>query len=427
VTAAVEIDEAAVFRKVTRRLMPFLCLLYFVNVLDRANVSFASLTMLAIDEEAYALGAGIFYLGYCLLEVPSNFMLSRVGARRWIARILVSWGLISSAMMFVNGPTSFYVIRFLLGCAEAGFFPGIVLYLTYWYPPRRRARAVATFMLAAPIVSMLNGPIAGVILKHLDGAGGLAGWQWLFLIEGMPAVVLGIVTLGYLTDRPEHATWLAPNERAWLTEHVAAEQTERQHPDFRRALGDLRVWHLIAICTTIALGISVHTYYFPKLIHNRFPSLGVDEIGLASAPVGVFTLCAMLTVGKRSDRSGERRLYVVGLALVAAGGWLLSLWGAAPFASYAGLLVSQVAMMCMWGPFWSMTTAHLGPRVAVGGIALTNAIGNLGAYLGPRIMGWLLVSTGDFAPGLAVMALNMVGTAVLATLVRPTRTAAGPS
>jgi ACS family tartrate transporter-like MFS transporter len=424
VTAAAAIDEAAVFRKVTRRLLPFLGLLYFVNVLDRVNLSFAKLKMTQIDESTYALGAGIFYVGYCLLEIPSNFMLSRVGARRWIARILVTWGLISSAMMFVETPASFYLIRFSLGCAEAGFFPGILLYLTYWYPPRRRARTVAAFMLAAPLVTMVNGPLADVIMKQLDGLAGLAGWQWLFLVEGLPAVVLGIVTLFYLTDRPEHASWLAPEERSWLAAHVAAEADERQHRDFRQALGDLRVWRLVALCTTIALGISVASYYFPSLIHDRFPS--VESVGLATAPAGVCTLVAMLAVGRRSDRTGERRLYVIGLALVAASGWLLSVWRDAPMASYVGLLVAQVAMMCMWGPFWSLTTAYLGPRAAAGGIALINAIGNLGAFLGPLIMGQLLVSTGYFAAGLAVMALNMVGTAALATFVRPTRPTAGP-
>ena len=214
-----EFLERTVFRKVTLRLMPFLCLLYFVNILDRVNIGFARLQMLddlEMSEMAYALGAGIFSIGYCVLEVPSNLILSRVGARRWIARILVSWGLISAAMMFVAGPWSFCLLRFLLGCAEAGFFPGILLYLTYWFPARQRARAVALFMVASPLVWMLGGPLSGALLHFMHESLGLAGWQWLFLLEGLPAVLLGVVTLFYLTDRPEQARWLTPAERTWL-------------------------------------------------------------------------------------------------------------------------------------------------------------------------------------------------------------------
>ena len=206
-------------RKVALRLIPFLCLLYFVNILDRVNISFARLQMLGdlnISEKAYAIGAGIFSIGYCVLEVPSNLVLSRVGARRWIARILVSWGVISAAMMFTRGAWSFSGLRFLLGCAEAGFYPGILLYLTFWFPARQRARAVAMVMIASPLVLMVGGPITGAVLQYANRRAGLAGWQWVFLLEGLPAVLLGIVTFFYLTDRPEQARWLSPEEKSWL-------------------------------------------------------------------------------------------------------------------------------------------------------------------------------------------------------------------
>jgi len=303
-----ELLERDVFRKVTLRLIPFLCLLYFVNILDRMNISFARLQMLddlQMSEGAYALGAGIFSIGYCVLEVPSNLILRRVGARRWIARILVSWGLISSAMMFVRGPWSFSLLRFLLGCAEAGFFPGILLYLTYWFPARQRARAVALLMVASPVVNIAGGPLSGAILQYLHQQAGLAGWQWLFLVEGLPAVVLGGVTLAYLTDRPEEARWLTPEERSWLGARLAREEQQREQDhglSFGQAAADRRVWHLIALATTIALGISGLGYYFPFLIQTRFPGLTEFQIGLMTAVSGVCTLLVLVAVGSHSDR-----------------------------------------------------------------------------------------------------------------------------
>jgi MFS transporter, ACS family, tartrate transporter len=226
-------DEAlqrAVLRKVSRRLIPFLFLLYVVNILDRVNVSFARLRMLKdldMGEEVYALGFGLFYVGYLMFEVPSNLILNRTGARRWIARIMVSWGLISCAMMAVRGPWGFYLLRVLLGVAEAGFFPGIILYLTYWFPARERARMVALFMAASPITGVLGNPLSGAIMQWMDQLGGLHGWQWVFLLEGLPALVLGVVVLYYLTDRPEQATWLTPEEREWLAARVGGEETYR--------------------------------------------------------------------------------------------------------------------------------------------------------------------------------------------------------
>jgi ACS family tartrate transporter-like MFS transporter len=406
-------------------LLPFLCLLYFVNILDRVNIGFARLhTMLAdlgMSERAYALGAGIFFVGYCLLEVPSNLILDRMGARRWMARILVSWGLISAAMMFVTGPWGFVLLRFLLGCAEAGFFPGIVLYLTYWFPARQRARAVALLMVASPLVWMLGGPLSGALLELMHGRAGLKGWQWLFLLEGLPAVALGVVTLGYLTDRPGQARWLAPEERAWLVGRLAQEERLRQHrhgSGLLPAAADRRVWHLIALAGTIALGISGLSFYFPRLIQDRFPALNAFEIGLLTAVAGTCTLFSIVAVGAHSDRTGERRWHVAGPAFLAAAGWALGAWRAVPVVGFLGLVLAQAAMVSMWGPFWSLATGSLGGRAAAGGIALINALANLAAFFGPIIMGWLLEATGHFAPGLAVMALTLLLGGILVLCLR---------
>jgi ACS family tartrate transporter-like MFS transporter len=415
-----------VLRKVTLRLIPFLGLLYFINILDRVNIGFARLhtmlTDLGMGEKAYALGAGIFFVGYCLLEVPSNLILSRVGARRWLARILVSWGLISTAMMFVTGPWSFALLRFLLGCAEAGFFPGVVLYLTYWFPARQRARAVALLMAASPLVWMLGGPLSGALLEWTHGRAGLTGWQWLFLLEGLPAVALGVVTLGYLTDHPGQARWLAPEERSWLVERLAEEERLRQHRHgwgLRLAALNRRVWHLIALAGTVALGISGMSFYFPRLIQDRYPALNAFEIGLLTAVAGTCTLFGIVAVGAHSDRTGERRWHVAGPAFLAAGGWAVSAWHEVPLVSFLGLVLAQAAMVSMWGPFWSLATGFLGGRAAAGGIALINALANLAAFFGPVIMGWLLEATGHFAPGLAVMALTLLLGGILVLRMYP--------
>ncbi len=416
-----EIMEQAVFRKVTLRLMPFLCLVYFFNILDRANIDFARLQMLddvGISPWAYGLGAGIFSIGYCLLEVPSNLMLGRFGARRWIARIMISWGIVSAGMMFVAGPWSFCVGRFLLGCAEAGFFPGIVLYLTYWYPARQRARAVAMFMVASPLTWMIGGPLSGALLDLMNESGGLAGWQWLFLLEGIPTVVLGIVTLFYLTDRPALANWLAPAERSWLTERLAGEEHEGSHSrGLREAVGERRIWHLVALGSAIAFGLSGQTYFFAPLVKDRFDNPSGLEIGLLKAAAGTCMLLAMIAVGAHSDWRKERRWHVACAAFVAAAGWGLSMWRDVPAMSFVGMTVAQSAMMSMWGPFWSLATAHLGVRAAAGGIALINAIANFAAFFGPIIMGGS-ESAGDFSFGLAVMGLTMILGGILAIFLR---------
>jgi ACS family tartrate transporter-like MFS transporter len=314
-------------------------------------------------------------------------------------------------MMLVTGPWGFIGLRFLLGCAEAGFFPGIVLYLTYWFPARQRARAVALLMVASPLVWILGGPLSGALLEWMHGCAGLKGWQWLFLLEGLPAMVLGVVTFACLTDRPEHARWLTPEERAWLVERLAQEEQRGQgHHGWSLAqtAADFRVWHLVALASTIALGISGLSYYFPRLIQDRYPALNSFEIGLLTAAAGCCTLLSMVAVGIHSDRTGERRWHVAGPAFLAAVGWGISVWREIPLVSFLGLVLAQATMMSMWGPFWSLATAFLSGRAAAGGIAFINALANLAAFFGPLLMGWLLEATGHFAPGLSVMALTLI-------------------
>lgn len=417
--------EGVVFRKVALRLIPFLFLLYVVNILDRVNIGFARLSMLGdlrMSEQGYALGAGVFYLGYMLFEIPSNLILHRVGARRWIGRIMVTWGVVSIGMLFVQGRWSFCLLRVLLGVAEAGFFPGIILYISYWFPARERARAVAFFMMGAPISGVIGNPVSGAILQFMDGTGGLAGWQWLFLVEGIPAVILGVVTWFYLTDRPEQAGWLAPAEREWLAARLGREERRReeQHGLSRfRALFNPRVALLIALYFTIAVGSNAIGFYLAKILEGQFTGVSKLELGLVSALPHLAAVVAMLLVGVHSDRTGERRWHVAGAAAFAAAGWGLSAASPhSPWLTVAGLTMAQMGMMSMMGPFWSLATSFLSGTAAAGGIALINTVANFGGFLSPNILGYLKEASGNFTSGQATMAATMAAGGVLALCVR---------
>jgi ACS family tartrate transporter-like MFS transporter len=424
-----EVSPQDVLRKVTWRLIPFIFLLYVVNILDRVNVGFARLTMLAdleMSETAYALGAGLFYIGYLLFEVPSNLIMNRTGARRWIGRIMVSWGIISCAMLLVRGPWSFYALRLLLGIAEAGFFPGIILYLTYWFPARQRARAVSCFMTGSPLVGIIQGPLSGGILEYLDGAGGLAGWQWLFLLEGAPAVFLGFVVLFYLTDRPAQANWLSAEERDWLAQEMAQEECQRRAHGLSsfRALADGRVWLLILLYFTVAAGTNSIGFYLPKLIDSRIEGLSKIQIGFLSTIPSLCAIAAMVVVGTHSDRTGERRWHVALAAFTGGIGWTIAAWAPTPALSLAGLAVAHAGMMSMLAPFWSLPTAFLSGTAAAGGIALINSLGNLGGFVGPNIVGQSQALTGSFELGLTALAGLMAAGGVLALTIRHERAAA---
>ena len=409
--------EARALARVRRRLIPFLFVLYVVSYLDRINVGFAALQMnaaLGFSPAVYGLGAGIFFVSYFLFEIPSNLILARIGARVWIARIMISWGLVSVGMMLVSGPRSFLLLRFLLGAAEAGFFPGIILYLTYWFPARERARAIAQFMTATALAGVIGGPLSGALLSMR--ALGLAGWQWMFLIEGLPAIVLGVVVSRYLTDRPEQASWLAEDERAWLSKAMHAEQTTRarEHKmSLREALLNPGVWRLSVLYFMIVIGLYGISFWLPQLVKG-FAGLSDLAVGFISAiPYAVAALC-MVFVAAHSDRTGERRFHVAAPAFVAAVGFLITATFPSPAVSLLGLSLAAAGIWGAVGPFWTLPTAFLSGASAAGGIALINSVGNLGGFLGPYLLGAVKEATGSFSGGMFVLAMALLFAGLIA-------------
>lgn len=408
--------EAAVYRKVTWRLVPFLFLCYVVAYLDRVNVGFAKLQMVAdlkFSEAAYGLGAGIFFLGYFIFEVPSNLILHRTGARRWIARIMVTWGVLSAGTMFVTTETQFYIIRFFLGAAEAGFFPGIILYLTFWFPSQQRGRIVALFMTAIAMSGVIGGPLSGWILTEFAGRNGWAGWQWLFLLEGLPSVFIGLAVLYYLDDSIMEAKWLNPQEKEILTRRIKAEQSTQTHMSIKQTLLNPQVLVLSALYFCFIMGLYGVSFWLPQLIKN----LGVKDImtvGLLSAiPYGVAAVC-MVLVGQSSDRRRERRWHLVVPALLGAAGLMLSgMFGADPVYGMMALTLGTAGILSVLPVFWTLPTALLTGASAAAGIALVNSIGNLAGFLSPFMVGLVKDSTGSTTLALYVLAASMVLGAVL--------------
>ncbi len=405
-------------RKVRRRLIPFLFLLYIVAYLDRVNVGFAAIDMnrdLGFSAAVYGLGSGIFFLSYTLFEVPSNLILVRVGVRLWIARIMFTWGIFATAMMFVNNATTFYVLRFLLGVAEAGFFPGIILYLTHWFPARERAGAVGLFMTATAMAGVIGAPISSALLQ-MHGLGGLRGWQWLFLIEGIPAMLLAPVVLWYMTERPDDAKWLTPAERAWLSREMAAEQaqTAGAHVTLREALTSARLWivSLPYFCLVIAFyGVS---FWLPQIVQGSSGFSSAMVVLLSAIPYVAATI-GLVVIGKRSDRTGERHWHVAGPLLIGAIGFVLTVLApATPAFALATLSIAAFGIWGALGPFWTLPTAMLRGTAAAGGIALVNSIGNFGGFVGPYVVGWIRDATGGFTAGLLTLAGVLVIGAVIA-------------
>jgi MFS transporter, ACS family, tartrate transporter len=412
--------------KVSRRLLPFLFLLYVVCFLDRVNLGFAALQMnqdLGFSPAVYGFGAGIFFLGYVLFEVPSNLILARVGARRWIARIMITWGLIASAMMFIRGPLSLYTLRFLLGAAEAGFFPGMVYYLSNWYPADERARAIARFMVAIPVSSVVGGPISGALLE-LNGKMGLTGWQWLFVLEGLPAVLLGFVVLAYLTDRPEEATWLTTDERAWLTAQLGEEreQRERLHGvGVVQALLNPTIWQLgVLILLCNAFGVYVLGLWLPQIVRS-LAGLSDFMVGVVTAVPNLVAAVAMVLVGAHSDRTGERLLHIAAAAATAALGFLGSAYLHSPVLVVLALSLAAAGLLSSHGPFWPLPSIFLGGSAAAGGIALIVSIANLAGFVGPYLMGVLRGASGSFQSGLLGLAVASLAGAALALWLRRSR------
>ncbi|HEV8003739.1 MAG TPA: MFS transporter [Planctomycetaceae bacterium] len=405
---------AATLRRVAVRLLPLLLLAYIANLLDRNNVGFAKLTMqadLQMSDAAFAFGTGMFYFGYLVFEVPSNLILRRTGARLWIARIMLTWGLVSCATMFVTGIRSFLSVRILLGVAEAGFFPGVIFYLTLWFPSRERTRAVAGFMAANALAGIFSNPLSGLIMQNLDQAGGLRGWQWIFLLESIPSLIVGVCIYFWLTDRPAEAHWLDDDERNWLVERMRQEEQRREQrhgADLLRALLAPRVWYLILLYFTVAFCLNAAGLYLPELIHNHFPNSSKSQIGLLAAVPSLCGVVGMLLNGWWSDHTRKYRLHVGLPAFLAAGGWVLAALADGPGWGLAGLSMAFLGMMSMLPPFWSLPTSFLSGAGAAGGIALINSVGNVGGLLGPVTMGLIHDATLSHLYGILALAGTLV-------------------
>jgi MFS transporter, ACS family, tartrate transporter len=414
--------ESKVIRKLTWRLIPFLFLLYVAAYLDRINVSFAALQMqreLHFNDAVYGFGAGLFFVGYFCFQVPSNVILQRVGARRWIALLMVVWGFISTSMLLVRTVPGFYELRFVLGAAEAGFFPGVILYLRNWFPEWTRARTVARFMTAAPLAGVIGSPVSGALL-NLNQRWGLSGWQWLFLMEGLPAILLGVVVWIYLTDHAQEAHWLAEEERTWLLEalnpksHAAGSSTPT---GVFEALRDVRMWMLAFVyfgLTTVMYGIGL---WLPTLIHS-ISGVGNLGIGFLSAIPYVAAAVSMVIVGMHSDHTHERRWHTALPAFVGAVALVLVAYSTSVGVSVAAISVALLTTFSSMGPFWAMPTAILSGTAAAVGIALINSVGNLGGLAGPWVIGAIKRATGAFQGGLLVVAAGLVVSGVIVLVTK---------
>jgi ACS family tartrate transporter-like MFS transporter len=411
------ISERELMAKVSLRLIPFMFLLYIVSYLDRVNVSFASLQMnaaLGFSAQIYSLGAGIFFIAYFIFEVPSNLILHRVGARLWIARIMITWGIISSAMMFVKGPTSFYLLRFLLGVAEAGFFPGMILYLTYWFPNDARGRAVGRFMTATAVAGAIGSPISGLLLQ-LNGFGGLGGWQWLFLIEGVPSILLAFVTLMYLPDGPGKASWLTVEEKKWIADRLEQERAQnaaQHHSSTREAMSSGRVWTFAGIYFAIVMSFYGITFWLPQIVKS-FSGMSDFLVGCLAAIPWIAATVFMIISSKHSDTTHERRWHVALSAVAGAAGLIIAGLTTNPALELASLSLAAAGIWGTLGPFWAMSSESLAGAGAAAGIALINSVGNLGGFAGPYLIGWVRTRTNSFTWGLVVLAFVLIGGAVV--------------
>jgi ACS family tartrate transporter-like MFS transporter len=424
--------QKATLRRVTWRLIPFMVLLYFIAFLDRANVGFAAMDMnrdLNISKTLYGFGSGAFFIGYFFFELPSNLLLDRFGARKWIARIMISWGLVAAATAWVVGPKSYIANRIILGVAEAGFFPGMILYLTYWFPNTSRARMTALFMAAVPLAGIIGAPLSGYLLE-LHGLWGLAGWQWMFLVEGIPSVLLGLVVLFYLTDRPQQAHWLRPEQADWLQKTLDAENHHKPQMPLRRAVLQPSILGLSAVYFCLAVGIYSLYFWMPTV-------LGEGGLGIAAPRLkwilAIPSLCGILTMffwGRHSDRKQEREWHVLVAMLIGALGLALAAVTthqgfAANFApavnqtlATLGFVCLAVGVFCAIPTFWPLPATRLCGTAAAGGIAVVNSIGNLGGFVGPYLIGALKDSPYGYCGGLLVSALFMAGGAILVIVTR---------
>jgi sugar phosphate permease len=389
----------ATYRKVTWRLIPFLFLCYIVAFLDRINIGYAQLQMkqsLPFSDAVYGLGAGIFFIGYFLFEVPSNLMLAKVGVRKTLLRIMSLWGLVAAAMMFVSTPAMFYTLRFLLGVFEAGFFPGVLLYLTYWYPNARRGRIIALFMSATAIAGILAGPLSGGIMKYMDGMNGWAGWQWLFLVQGLPATLLGVIAYFYLQDKPEDARWLNPAEKAIVRAELDQDQqSAASHGSFWQLLRDPKVY-VLSLIYFLLLGAAYAIIFWVPTVIRSWGVTDMLQIGLYAAIPNLIGAVAMVLVARHSDKKMERRWHLIACVLVASLGMLLTVMAKGNLAlSLAFLSLAVVGVASATPIFFTIPTAYLAPASAAAGLALISSLGNLGAAVSPSLTGLISARTGN--------------------------------
>jgi MFS transporter, ACS family, tartrate transporter len=412
--------QERVMRKVARRLIPFLGLAYLLNYLDRSNIAFAKLTMsadLGLTETMYGLASGLFFIGYIFFEVPSNMALHRFGARRWIARIMVSWGLIATLMAFVPDAGWLYTARVLLGIAEAGFFPGIILYLTWWFPRSDRSRLVGLFMVFLPLSSALGAPVSGVILQYTHGWLGLAGWQVMFLLQGLPTVLLGVAAWYYLTDRPRQATWLTAEERDWLDTTMAADQQAGAgHHSARDGLRDPRVWALGGIYFGLGYGLFALSFFLPTIVagfSKTFDtSFSIVQTGLLVAIPYTAAACAMVLWSRHSDRTDERIWHVVLPMLLAGLTVPVALYMTSPLATMVVITVTAIGVFSAFPVFWYLPPTFLSGSGAATGIALVNTLGSSSGFAAPYVTGWLVDLTGSARAGLWIVGVLIVAAAV---------------
>jgi len=403
------------------RLMPFLFLLYIIAYLDRINMSFAVLQMrgdLGLSPRVVGRAGGMFFIGYFFFQLPSNLILEKFGVRRWISALMITWGVVSCLMIFISGPVSFYAMRFLLGAAEAGFFPGMILYMKRWFPASARARAVAWFMTANPLAGLIGSPISGALLG-LHG-GGLSGWQWMFLIEGMPAIFFGAVVFWTLQDRPEEANWLAPEEKSWLLEKLESErrtESTDSKPKWWKVIFSGRIWLLSMVYFGVSTTMYGVTLWLPSVIHT-LSGLNYFLTGAVAMLPFLATVVVMVLVGMRSDRTGERRWHTAIPAFTAAAGLTVAAFGGGHTAIVvAGIGVGLAFAEGMVGPFWAMATSRMAGLSAAAGIAMINSLANLGGYYGPDIIGFFQSRNGGFRGGLLAIAATVVLSGTIALFV----------
>lgn len=421
--ANAQATERALYRKVSWRLLPFLFLLFVIAYLDRMNISFAKLQMnsdLGFSDTVYGLGAGIFFLGYFFFEVPSNLILHQVGAKFWLARIIIVWGFISIGTLWVNSVASFYGLRFLLGAGEAGFFPGVIYYLTLWYPNLRRTQTISVFLLAIPVTGILGSVVSGWIMTAFDNWHGLHGWQWLFVMEGIPAVLFGLLSFFVLSDSPSKAKWLTENEKALLLANLAAEKPSAQQP--HASLKDIvmskPLWHLAVIYFLLVTGLYGISFWLPQIIRD-FGARDLISIGLLTAIPYAVAMVGMVLISVHSDKTQERYWHLIACAASTCLGFILTVtFEQALLPSLAAFSLATLSVLSSVAIFWSFPTALLSGRLAAGGIALINSIGGLGGYAAPALLGWLRDLTQQMESGLLSLAVAQALAILLITRLK---------